>query len=93
MFKTGMVDVYHTSGGSTKFPSTVFVNDRVYYHVGIFCFPFQGGRFVDGSQIFGRTRCAASIIRPHTRCNNEAAGTSETLADLHNYTVLEENLT
>jgi hypothetical protein len=34
----------------------------------------------------------ASVFRPQTRRNNEAAGSSETLADLLNYTILEENL-
>jgi hypothetical protein len=34
---------------------------------------------------------AASIFTPHNRLNNEAAGSSETLSDLHNYTALEES--
>jgi hypothetical protein len=29
MFKIGVVDVYHTSGGCTLFPSTFFKNDSV----------------------------------------------------------------
>lgn len=34
----------------------------------------------------------ASVFRSQTRHNNEAAGSSETLADLLNYTILEENV-
>jgi len=34
---------------------------------------------------------AASTFRPKNRLNKEAAGSSETLSDLPNYTTLEEN--